>query len=127
MSTNNQHPHEGRRDWPALWQDFLADCPWHFLFLGALIGALSFMYLFVPQPGGNWREVWLSRGVMWAMLWWGVALVCVSCGFRGLGLRLRRWRKRKAEAEAELAAAELGVERLSDDSSVRGAVKSQEA
>jgi hypothetical protein len=99
-----EQPPTATRDWGALWEQFLADCPWHFMFLGSLIGSLTFMYLFVPTPGGNWREVWFSTGVMWAMLWWLTALICVSCGVRGLGLRLRRWRQRKAEVEAACVA-----------------------
>ena len=92
------------------WANFLADSPWHFLFLGAMVGALAFMYLFVPQPGGNWREVWFSKGVMWARACWSVALVLISCGVRGLGLRVRRWRQRKARAEE----ASAGAGELSD-------------
>ncbi|MBK6616610.1 hypothetical protein [Ottowia sp.] len=100
--TNNQGKQP--RDWRALWAQLLTDMPFSFLLLGAIIGGLTLLYLFVPMPGARWQEVWFSGGVMWAMAWWIVALVCTSCGVRGLQLRLHRWRVRKSEAETAAAA-----------------------
>lgn len=75
------------------WEDTLVRRPFTFVWAGFLIGAVTFGYLFVPQEGTAWVEVWASRGGAWAILAWLVALVCMSCGVRGLSLRVYRWRK----------------------------------
>jgi hypothetical protein len=72
-----------------------------FAWVGLLIAAATFGYLFMPQDGHSWVEVWSSRGGAWAIAAWLLALVCMSCGVRGKALRVFRWRQtREAGSEA---------------------------
>ncbi len=83
----------------ARWEENLVRRPFTFVWAGFLIGAVTFGYLFVPQEGTPWVDAWASRGGAWAIGAWLVALVCMSCGVRGLSLRVYRWR-RDREADA---------------------------
>ena len=75
--------------------------PFIFVWAGLLIGAATFGYLFMPLDGHSWVEVWSTRGGAWAIAAWLLALVCMSCGARGLSLRVFRWRQaRDAGSEA---------------------------
>lgn len=85
------------------WAELLARRAFVFVGVGAVIGAVVFGYLFFPNDGRSWAEVWVSRGGAWALGAWGLAIVCVSCGVRGVSLRIYRWRQAKAlQSEEEL-------------------------